>query len=84
MIDMPQRKERKMIVITFTEDVTLRLRRGPTGKKQLSRRFLSGDTVDAEFMGEDNDINTIDFELPDGTLALAVPRYLVAVKPVKT
>ena len=68
-----------MLDVTFTEDVTLKLRRARGKGNPFSRRFFRGETVGAEFLGEDADLSSIDFELPDATLAIAVPRHVVDV-----
>ena len=49
------------------------------GRTSKHRCFKKGDTFEVEFLGEDSDLNFIDFRLEDGLCAIHVPRFAVAV-----
>ena len=65
--------------IEFIEDIDLALRKRLGGRVTCRRRFKPGDMRFADFLGEDSDLNFIDFQLEDGWLAIRVPRFAVAV-----
>ncbi len=66
--------------IEFVEDIDLALRKTLDGRVTKRHRFKPGNTQEAEFLGEDSDLETIDFQFPDGLFAIKVPRFAVAVK----
>jgi len=65
--------------IEFVEDIDLALRKRLDGRVTKRRRFKPGETQNAEFLGEDSDLETIDFQFPDGLYAIQVPRFAVSV-----
>jgi hypothetical protein len=65
--------------IEFIEDINLALRKSINGRVIHHRRFKSGNVQNADFIGEDSDLNFIDFQLADGGFAIKVPRFAVAV-----
>ena len=65
--------------IEFVEDIDLALRKRLGGRVTKRRCFQPGKTQDAEFLGEDSDLETIDFQFPDGLIAIQVPRSAVSV-----
>jgi hypothetical protein len=65
--------------IEFVEDIDLALRKRVGGRVTKRRRFKPGETQDAEFLGEDSDLETIDFQFPDGLFATKVPRFAISV-----
>jgi hypothetical protein len=67
--------------IEFVEEIDLALRKTLDSRVTSRRRFKSGDVQSAEFIGEDNGLETIDFQFADGRFALKVPRFAVAVTP---
>ena len=69
--------------IEFVEEIDLALRRIPEGRVTKSRRFKVGEVHEAEFLGEDSDLETIDIQLADGLFALKVPRSTVSVRMIQ-
>jgi hypothetical protein len=67
------------MTIRFTDDITLDLAKTLEGKRCSKRRFERGDVCEAEFLGHDNDVTTIDLEMADGKFALGVPFHVVEV-----
>ena len=65
--------------IEFVEDVKLALRRNLEGRVIKSRRYKNGEVHWVEFLGEDPDLETIDFQFQDGSFAIKVPRFVVNV-----
>jgi hypothetical protein len=65
--------------IKFSEDVRLCVGHGLNCTKKTSRKLSKGDTADVEFLGEDNDLTTIDFEFLNGLVAQDVPRHVVEI-----
>ncbi len=65
--------------IEFVEDIDLALRKTLDGRVTKRRRFKPGDTQEAEFLGEDSDLETINLQLQDGLYAIQIPRFAVAV-----
>ena len=65
--------------IDFVEEIDLALRRTPQERVVKSRRFKPGEVHDAEFLGEDSDLETIDIQLSDGLFAVKIPRFAVSV-----
>ncbi|MGA2278890.1 MAG: hypothetical protein ABSG80_01150 [Verrucomicrobiota bacterium] len=65
--------------IEFVEDIDLALRKTLDGRVTKRRHFKPGDTQEAEFLGEDTDLETIDFQFPDDLFAIKVPRFAIAV-----
>jgi hypothetical protein len=64
--------------IEFVEDIDLALRKSLNGRVTHHRRFKSGQVQYADFLGEDSDLNFIDFQLADGGFAMKVPQFVVA------
>ncbi len=67
------------MTIEFTEPIGLALRKHLGGRVSERRRFEAGDSLGVEFLGEDEDLETIDFQMPDGSFAIAVPRLALSV-----
>ena len=65
--------------IEFVEDIDLALRKRLGGRVTKRRRFKPGEVQDAEFLGEDSDLETIDFQFEKGLFAIKVPRLAVRV-----
>ena len=65
--------------IEFVEDIDLALRQTLAGRASCRRRFKPGDMEYVEFLGEDSDLETINFQLEGGLFAIRVPRSAVAV-----
>jgi hypothetical protein len=65
--------------IRFTEDIELCVGRELSSRKRERRKFSADEMVEVEFLGEDSDLTTIDFVLPDGPVALGVPRHVVEI-----
>lgn len=65
--------------IEFIEDIDLALRKRLGGRVIKRCRFKPGEALDAEFLGEDFDLETIDLQFPDGLFAIKVPRFAVSV-----
>jgi hypothetical protein len=65
--------------IEFVEDIDLALRKSLNGRVTHHRRFKSGNVQYADFIGEDSDLDFIDFQIADGWFAIKVPRLAVAV-----
>jgi hypothetical protein len=65
--------------IEFIEDINLALRKTLDSRVTSRRRFKPGDVQDGDFLGEDSDLETINFQLADGRFALKVPRFAVVV-----
>jgi hypothetical protein len=65
--------------IVFVEDINLALRKTLDGRVTKRRRFKPGDTQEAEFLGEDSDLETIDLQLPNGLFAIQIPRFAASV-----
>jgi hypothetical protein len=66
--------------IEFAEDIDLALRKSFEGHIVKRRRFKCGEIHFVEFLGEDRDAETIDFQFEDGLLALGVGRFAVAIQ----
>lgn len=66
--------------IEFIDDISLALRKRLDGRVTSRRRFQQGEVHQVEFLGEDLDIETIDFQFEDGSFALNVTRMAVAVQ----
>ena len=65
--------------IRFTEDIELSVGRGLSSRKRERRKFSTDEMVEVEFLGEDSDLTTIDFEFGDGSVAQGVPRHVVEI-----
>ena len=65
--------------IEFVEDIDLALRKRLGGRVTKRRRFKPGEAHEAEFLGEDSDLETINLQFPDGLYAIQVPRFAVSV-----
>jgi hypothetical protein len=65
--------------IEFVEDIDLALCKTLDGRVSRRRRFKPNDVQCVDFIGEDSDHETIDFQLVDGWFAINVPRFAVAV-----
>jgi hypothetical protein len=65
--------------IEFVEDIDLALRKRLGGRVTKRRRFKPGEVQDVEFLGEDSDLETIDFQFENGLFAIKVPRLAVRV-----
>jgi len=65
--------------IEFVEDIDLALRKRLDGRVTCRRRFKPGDMLYANFLGEDSDLETIDFVIAENLYAIRVPRFAVAV-----
>ena len=70
---------KQIMKIEFVEDINLALRKQLDGRVTKRRHYKPGATQDAEFLGEDSDLETIDFKFPDGLFAIKVPRFAVSV-----
>lgn len=65
--------------VEFVEEIDLALRRSPEGRITKHCRFKRGEIHHVEFLGEDSDLETIDFQFADGLFAKRVPRFAVGV-----
>ena len=65
--------------IEFVEDITLALRARLEGPVTERRRFGRGEAHFVEFLGEDADAETIDFQFENGLMALRVGRFAIAI-----
>jgi hypothetical protein len=66
--------------IEFIEDISLALRKSFEGRVTKYRRFKRGEVRQIEFLSEDLDAETIDFQFEDCPLALGVTRTVVAMQ----
>ena len=65
--------------IEFCEEIDLALRKSLNGRVVQRRRCAEGEIHQVEFLGEDPDLEFIDFQFEDGSCAIKVPRHSVAV-----
>ena len=65
---------------TFAEDIVISLRKRIGGRVTGKRRFRCGENCFVEFLGEDNDVTTVDLAFEDGMLATQIPRHVVQLE----
>jgi len=67
--------------IEFIEETNLALRKTRDGRTIKHRRFRKDEVCEVEFLGEDSDLDFIDFRFEDGLCAIRVPRFAVTLTP---